>query len=104
MYKEKVKQIKTIKQLFEHVWETRDHKSEISGKDLLPKGHSLWHWQFAHVLSKQAYPAYKLEEKNIMLVLPHEHTEQEKYTEFIERREQLKTEYNKESQYSYGKF
>lgn len=84
----------TQKQLFDEIWLARDHFSEVSGLPLYPKGHWQWHWQFAHVLNKGAYPSFKYNPDNIMLMLPHEHEKQEQYEVFIEKREQLKRKYN----------
>lgn len=87
-------------QLFNHIWESRPNFSEISGKPLLPKGHILWHHQFAHVLAKGHYPSYKLNADNIMLMLPEEHGKQETFSEFTEKKEELTRKYYKEI---YGK-
>lgn len=84
---------KNQKELFEWVWETRPHRSEISGKPLLWPNQSLHVWQFAHVLGKQAYPKYKLNPSNIMLMLPEEHEKQETFEKFRNRRDKLKQEY-----------
>ena len=86
--------------LFNDIWESRTHRSELSGAPLLPKGHPQWHWQFAHVLPKGSYPKWKFEAKNIILCLPEEHSHQEQFPVFIEKRDQLKREYYKEF---YGK-
>lgn len=67
--------------------------SEVSGKPLLYKGHSLWHWQFAHVLGKGAYPRYKLRAENIMLMLPEEHEKQEQFEAYQEKKDYLKAKY-----------
>ena len=85
--------MKTQKQLFDYVWRTRDHVSEVSGKPLHPKGHWQWHWQFAHVLSKGTYPSFKLNPDNIMLMLPEEHESQERYELFNERKKALQRIY-----------
>ena len=87
------KSIKNQKDLFEQVWQERAHLSEISGKPLFGKGHPLWHWQFGHVLSKGAYPRYKLNPENIMLMLPEEHEKQESFEAFRERKQVLKEKY-----------
>lgn len=87
-------------QLFNSIWQTREHISELSGKPLLSKGHLMWHWQFLHILPKGTYPKWKLEAKNIMLALPPEHEKQEQFEKFIEKRDELKREYYKEF---YGK-
>ena len=84
------------KQLFEFVWATRDHVSEVSGKPLLPRHDYRWHWQFAHILSKGAYPAFKLDPDNIMLMLPEEHTIQERFQIFKDKQIDLKLRYYKE--------
>jgi len=81
------------KELFEFVWATREHVSEVSGKPLLPRHDYRWHWQFAHILSKGSYPAFKLNPDNIMLMLPEEHEKQERYDLFNERKEALKLIY-----------
>jgi len=61
------------KDVFENIWEQRKHVSQLSGKPLYPKGHEFWHWQFAHLLSKGAYPSLRHDERNILLVTPKEH-------------------------------
>jgi hypothetical protein len=83
-------------EMFNWIWENRPHVSEISGEQLPPKGHFQWAWSFAHILSKGTYPKWKLNPHNIMLLTPKEHENQEKYPEFIERREEMKKEYYKE--------
>jgi len=85
--------MRSQKELFEFVWATRDHVSEVSGKPLLPRHHYQWHWQFAHILSKGQYPSFKLNPDNIMLMLPGEHEKQERYDLFNERKEALKLIY-----------
>lgn len=59
--------------MFLRIWEERPHFSEVSGKPLLPMGAEMWHWQFAHILPKGAYPRYKLNPDNIILLTPDEH-------------------------------
>lgn len=84
------------KELFAYVWETRKHVSQLSGRALLPEGHSLWHWQFLHVLGKGAYGRYKLRTENILLGLPSEHEHQEEFGVFREKRDALRREYYRE--------
>lgn len=83
-------------QMFNYIWDTRDHVSEISGKPLLNRNNFKWHFQFAHVLSKGQYTKYKLNPNNIMLMLPEEHEKQETFPKFIEKRDELKRKYYKE--------
>lgn len=80
-------------ELFEHIWNTRPHVSEVSGKPLPYKGHPQWHWCFAHILSKGAYPSLRLEPENIILLTPDEHDIQETFLEFRERKQALKERY-----------
>ena len=84
-------------EMFEAIWEERPHVSEVSGSPLHSKGHSKWHWQFAHVLSKGAFPSFKYESDNIMLMTPEEHENQERYAVFNDRKEVLKRRYLEES-------
>ena len=90
---------KNQKELFEWVWETRPHRSEISGKPLVYPNQPFHVWQFAHVLGKGAYPRYKLNPDNIMLMTKEEHEKQEEYKVFRDRRDELKTKYYKELNY-----
>jgi hypothetical protein len=87
-----MKDFKNLTELFNYVWETREHVSELSGEPLLPKGHSKHHWQYLHLLGKN-YTHYKLNPNNIILALPEEHERQETFPKFIERRDELKREY-----------
>jgi len=84
---------KNQKEMFDYIWETRPHISELSGDPLLPKGHFKWHWQFLHVLPKGSYQSYKLNPDNILLALPHEHEKQEQYKAFNDKKEVLRMAY-----------
>ena len=86
--------MKSQSELFRHVWETRKHGREGSGEPLLPEGHPQWHWQFAHVLSKGAFPRYKLNPENIMLMLPAEHERQEQFESFNQKKIKLIKQYH----------
>ena len=88
-----MKKFKNKKELFMHVWNTREHVSEISGKPLVYPNHPRWHWQFLHVLSCGAYPSYALNEKNIMLGTDIEHQDQELYKVFSDKKEELRRAY-----------
>jgi hypothetical protein len=87
---------KNQSEMFKWIWANRPHTSEVSGKLLLPENHPMWHWQFAHVLSKGAYPSYKLNPDNIMLMTVEEHEKQESFEKFQQRKQELKEQYYKE--------
>ena len=88
-----MKEFKNQTELFEWIWDNRPHVSEVSGKQLFPKGHWQFHWQFCHILPKGSYPSLKLDPENIMLMLPHEHSYQERFEVFRQRKEELKQKY-----------
>ena len=90
----------TQTQLFQEIWDEREHISELTGEPLLPPGHWQFHWQFLHVLSKGTYPSFKFDKRNIILALPEEHAIQERYPIFTEKRDELRALYYKEI---YGK-
>ena len=79
--------------MFEWIWETRPHVSELSGKPLFPKGHFQWAWQFMHVLSKGSHPSMKFDSDNILLGTPDEHSHQERYEVFKSKKIELKRKY-----------
>jgi len=87
---------KNQNQLFQYIWDTRPHVSELTGNTLLPKNHWQWHWQFLHVLPKGQYTYYKLNSENILLALPEEHANQNIYKVFRDKRDQLIQKYNQE--------
>ena len=104
-------EFKNESELFDYIWETRPHFSEISGKKLYEKDHPRWHWQFSHILVKGLYRLYKLNPDNISLVLPNEHVfyehftnkdrsaplyklYREKWDALFEKKAQLKREYH----------
>jgi hypothetical protein len=74
-YNKKTKtKIKTKKKtgeldVFIEIWNERPHFSQVSGKPITVFSV----WCFAHILSKGAYPSYRLDKRNIYLVLPEEH-------------------------------
>ena len=86
---------KTIKQLFDYIWETREHLSELTGEPLLPKGHPKWHWQFLHVLPKN-YKKFAFDPRNILLGLPEEHEHQNDFEVFNKKYEELHRLYYEE--------
>jgi len=91
--------MKTIKdfnnqiELFNYIWETREHISELSGEPLLNKGAFQWHWQFLHILPKGTYPKYRLNPENIVLGTVKEHENQESIPKFQELKSKLKRQY-----------
>ena len=56
--------IKSEKQLFEFIWNNREHKCEICWKYVIQP----IFWCFAHKLAKWIYPQFKLIKENIALV------------------------------------
>jgi len=88
-----MKIFKNQRELFNHIWDTREHVSELSGQPLLPKGHLQWHWQFMHVLPKGRYAHYRLNIENIVLGTVKEHENQETNKRFKELKTKLKAEY-----------
>jgi len=88
---------KDFQQVREYIWETREHKSEISGSPLLHPGHWQWHWQFLHLLDRN-YTYWVLNPDNVMLGTVDEHDLQETFLEFRERKEKLKQQYYSENQ------
>ena len=87
---------KTQSEMFLHIWSTRPHISELTGKPLLHIGYFKWRWQFLHVLAKGSYPSYKFESDNILLGLPDEHEHQERYQVFKDKQIELKRKYSDE--------
>lgn len=90
----------TQSKVFNHIWETRPHVSQLTGNPLLPKGSMQWHHQFLHILPKGSYPKWKFNEHNILLARPEEHDHQERFPYFLELRQGLTLEYH---QKYYGK-
>jgi hypothetical protein len=64
---------KNQSELFEWIWNSRPHVSEISGLALPDKRHAQHYWVYSHVLAKGAFPRFKLREDNIILMMPNEH-------------------------------
>jgi hypothetical protein len=65
---------------FEEIWTTRPHKSEVSGA---PLGDEFNVCFFSHILSKGAYPRFRHNPKNILLMTFEEHQE----FEFTDRKD-----------------
>jgi hypothetical protein len=87
--------------LFKEIFIERPHFSEISGR---PLGDELNIRFFSHILTKGAYPSYRLDKRNIKLVHPEEHDTWEfgdraklrtlpEWQWVFERADQLKYEY-----------
>lgn len=63
-------------EVFLKVWERCKGKSEVSGADLLPYGHPMWHWQFCHLLPKGSYQNDRTDIANIVATTVDEHTDE----------------------------
>lgn len=96
-------QFKSQKEMFFHIWDTRPHRSEVSGIYLgeIPRAH-----YFAHILSKGAYPGFKFNPDNIVLLTMEEHTlydcgdleklrQDKNWKQLFKKREKLKQLYYK---------
>ena len=57
--------------LFKAIWATRPHVCEVTGEQL--KEFDVWN--FAHILSKKAFPKFRLFDKNIVLMSRDAHSE-----------------------------
>ena len=82
----------TLTELYQKIWDSRPHKSFLTGKtlDLIPR--VFWKNIFCHCLAKgqNQYPKFKLKEYNIILLTPREHFLLDFGTE--QSRDQYKTE------------
>jgi hypothetical protein len=80
---------------FLKIWNSRPHKSEVSGENLGKTPLTLF---FHHILPKSKYSQAEFDEENIILLTAHEHDNVEmniyRYEEINKRRETLKTKYN----------
>lgn len=72
---------KNQKEMFDFIWQTREHKCQISGSnlDLVPENRR--HWTMAHLIPKGLYPYFKLNEQNILLIDPLVHQCVDNFTE-----------------------
>ena len=88
-------QFTIMRNFFLSIWNTRLHKSEISGEYLGKEAMSTY---FHHILPKEKYPQASLDEENIVILTLDEHTNVEndiyKYEIINTRREYLYTKYN----------
>lgn len=86
--------------VFQEIWVERPHVSQVSG---MPLGDEMKPIFFSHVLSKGAYPKFRLLKENIWLETPGEHMEWEsksredpKWDEKKKVYERLKQQYHHE--------
>lgn len=80
-------------QMFKEIWNERPHVSELSGTKLpVFDTHS-----FHHLLTKQAYPEYRLVKENIVLLTRAEHRAVHDYSwqQLIEKDSRWETIYNR---------
>ena len=62
------------KDLFSYIWDKREHVCFVSGQPLDEfYGTDEWYWCFEHCLGKGAYPSFKLNPDNIVLLHPDIH-------------------------------
>lgn len=80
--------------LFDHIWATRPHVSEVSGKPLFEKGHKFWHWQFSHLLTGN-YSKAVMNEENVVLMTWEEHQNWEFHAHKIRDKEEWQWVFNK---------
>lgn len=113
---EKLKQeqplFKNQMEIFNYLWDTKPHISEISERKLTSqRGSLLWRCYFMHVLPKGKFPKSKFDPNNFLLGHQEEHTlidqgteeQRKKYKEqypdtnwdiFYDKQKKLKEEYN----------
>ena len=61
-------------QMFKYIWRVTQHKSFLTKRYLdYTQGDEIWYSLFAHVLSKNHFPLFRLNEENIILLTPYEH-------------------------------
>lgn len=79
---------------YEKIWNSRPHRSEVSGTPL----YKFTTMYFHHIIPKSKWKEGRYLEENIILLTPEEHAVVEndiyKYEEVNKRREQLKIKYN----------
>jgi hypothetical protein len=85
------------KEFFLSIWDERKHFSEVGGEFL---GHEPKTFFFSHILTKGAYPRFRHNKKNILLMSFEEHQEWEftdrkdpKWDKVKQLAEELRSEY-----------
>lgn len=83
------------RELFQKIWDSKPHKSEISGAHLGSKPLTTF---FHHILPKSTFPQAEFDEENIILMTPDEHGNVEnnmyRFDEVNSRRLLLQKKYN----------
>lgn len=87
----------TFQQVREFIWNTREHKSEISGEPLVNENHWQWSWQFLHLLGR-SYTYWVLNPENVMLATADEHQNQENYGAFLKKQDEMREKYYQQNQ------
>jgi hypothetical protein len=97
-FKKKPKKATGEKALFEEIWEERERVDFITGEPIMEATVQ----NFAHVLSKGAYPQHRLNKENIVLLTAENHHKQhslgltrlvemdKRWSKFVELQERLK--------------
>ena len=70
---------KNQKEMFDFVWQTREHVCQFTGLNLDTVPESRWHWMFLHILPKGLYPYFKFNPDNIVLGNPDFHVRVDNY-------------------------
>lgn len=90
-----VSSIQEMQEFFMGVWIKRRHVSEVSGEKLLSPPSSAY---FHHILEKEKYPQASLDEENIILLTPDEHTDTHnnmyKFEKINNQRDYLREKYH----------
>lgn len=93
--------LKKDSDLYQEIWSTRPHKSEVSDKPLGEKQRSIF---FSHILCKKNYPRFRHNPENIILMTPQEHHDWEfadrnkDHFKVVREREEILREQYKETE------
>lgn len=90
------------KEVFKEIWDEREHKCQVCGKKI----YTAKAINFAHILGKGAYPAFKFFKRNIWIMCSFHHTRWDfghksdpKFEELREEEQRLKEMYNQKDSF-----